>query len=156
MRVPRTASPVLVYQGFGFGLIALLSLFNNVLDLPRMLSGGEPGVARWRYGVLETAIILLIWAFAFSVTRRLLLRLRRLEGMLRLCAWCRKIGYRDQWMAIENYFAEGFQVRTTHGICPDCLKKVEEDTRKFYRRECESAANPASGTGESATPPLPA
>ena len=41
--------------------LELQASFNNVLDLPRMLSGGEPGVARWRYGVLETAIILLIW-----------------------------------------------------------------------------------------------
>lgn len=156
MRVPRAAARVLVFQGVGFGLIALLSVFNDVLDLPHLL-GGDAAVARWRYGVLETAVIFLIWGFAFSVTRRLLQRLHYLEGMLHVCAWCRKIGYRDQWMPLERYFSEGFQVDTTHGICPECLKKVEEDTKHFYRKECEAQAGPPRDAREKAQqPPLAA
>jgi hypothetical protein len=150
MKVPRSVSRVLVCQSAGFGLIALLSVYNHFFNLPNLLAGGGNEVSRWQDGVLETALILLIWAFAFSVTRRILLRLRYLEGMLRVCAWCRKIGREDKWMRLENYFAEGFDITTTHGICPDCLKKTEEDTKLFCRKECESrkfhpTEAPASG-----------
>jgi hypothetical protein len=143
MRVPTAASRVLISQSVGFGLIALLSVFNHLLDLPRLFAGNNVELSRWRYGILEVVIIFLIWAFAFSVTRRLLLRLHYLEGMLRMCAWCRKIGYKDQWITLEKYLIEGFHINTTHGICPDCLKKVEEDTKLFYRKECEAREQPA-------------
>jgi len=116
-----------------------------LLDLPHLFAGDDVEISRWRYGVLEVVIIFLIWAFAFSVTRRMLLRLRYLEGMLRICAWCRKIGYKNQWIALERYLAEGFHVDTTHGICPDCWKKVEEDTKLFYRKESESRTQPDRG-----------
>lgn len=137
-------------QSAGFGLIALLSLCNHFLDLSNFFAGSGTQIPTWTDGVLETGIILLVWAFAFSVTRRLLLRLRYLEGMLRVCAWCRKIGQGDKWMRLENYFSEGFDISTTHGICPDCLKKAEEDTKLFCRKECESrkgqaAEQPSSG-----------
>jgi hypothetical protein len=138
MRAPKAASRVLIFQTVGFGLVALLSVFNHLLDLPLLVAGDDVQISRWRYGVLEVVVILLIWAFAFLVTRRLLLRLHYLEGMLRMCAWCRKVGYKDQWITLERYLVEGFQVNTTHGICPDCLKKVEEDTKLFYRKENEA------------------
>ncbi len=38
-------------------------------------------------------------------------------------------------MPLEDYFARGFQVGTTHGICPECLKKAKEDTTRFFRRK---------------------
>ena len=84
---------------------------------------------------METILILLIWAFVHSLTRRLVARLHYLEGMLRVCAWCRKVGHGERWMELEQYFAEDFQIGTTHGVCPECLKKLEEDTKQFYRSE---------------------
>ena len=138
MKVPRSASLVLACQSAGFGLIVLLSLYNHFISLPNQLAAGGIRGPHWQDGALEAAAIFLIWAFAFSVTRRLLLRLKYLEGMLRVCAWCRKIGHEDKWMRLEDYFAEGFDISTTHGICPDCLKKAEEDTKLFYRKECEA------------------
>ena len=150
MKVTRSASRVLLCQSAGFGLIALLAICNHFLDLSNLFAGSSLQTSRWTDGVLETVIILLVWAFAFSVTRRLLLRLRYLEGMLRVCAWCRKIGQGEKWMRLEDYFSEGFDIRSTHGICPDCLKKAEEDTKLFFRKECESrkghvAEQPSSG-----------
>ena len=136
MKIIKGAGRVIVYECAGFGLILLLSGLNNLLGLPRLLVGGEGEVSRWRYGVMECVIILLIWAIVFSITRRLLRRLLDLEGMLRVCAWCRKFGQEDKWMRLEDYFAEGLQIDTTHAICPECLKKVEEDTQKFRRKEC--------------------
>ncbi len=133
MKVRKYGAWVLWYESVGFGLILLLAWFNRYLDLPHLLSGGEVQAFRWRDSLIETMLILLIWAFVFSLTKRLVERLRYLEGMLRVCAWCRKVGHGERWMRLEDYLAEGLQIGTTHGVCPECMKKIEEDTKHFYR-----------------------
>ncbi|WP_415908358.1 hypothetical protein [Oleiharenicola sp. Vm1] len=56
---------------------------------------------------------------------------RTLNGLLPLCAWCRKVredaGY---WSALENYVAAHTDATFTHGICPDC------EAKHFGGREC--------------------
>ncbi len=133
---------MLWYESIGFGLILLLAWFNRLVDLPHLLTGGSVTVSRWRDGLMETTLILLIWAFVFSLTKRLVERLHHLEGMLRVCAWCRKVGHGERWMRLEDFLAEGLQIDTTHGVCPECMKKLEEDTRRFYHAQAEAQALP--------------
>jgi PAS domain-containing protein len=48
-------------------------------------------------------------------------RIRSLEGLLPICATCKKI--RDDagtWRQVEEYFERQTGVEFTHGICPDC------------------------------------
>lgn len=48
----------------------------------------------------------------------------RLEGLLPICAYCKKIrDDRNQWQQIEKYVGERSETRFSHGICPDCLKR---------------------------------
>lgn len=138
MCVQKSGARVLWYEFFGFGLILLLSWINKIVDLPHLLVGGDLHASKWRDSAIETVLILLIWAFVHSLTRRLVARLHYLEGMLRVCAWCRKVGHGERWMRLEDYFAEDFQIGTTHGVCPECLKQLEEDTKRFYRSNAES------------------
>jgi hypothetical protein len=142
MHVQKSGSRVLWYECFGFGLILLLSWLNKVVDLPHLVIGGELHASRWRDSAIETVLILLIWAFVHSLTRRLVARLHYLEGMLRVCAWCRKVGHGQRWMRLEDYFAEDFNIGTTHGVCPECLKRLEEDTRRFYRSQADPKDHP--------------
>jgi hypothetical protein len=54
-------------------------------------------------------------------------------------------------MRLEDYFAEDLKIGTTHGVCPECLKKLEEDTRRFYRPQGlpkDSAGVPPGGEPE--------
>jgi len=133
MKVRKSPSRVLWYESLGFGLIVFLCWLNKVVDLPHLVVGGEAHASKWRDSFMETMLIVLIWAFVLSLTKRLVDRLHHLEGMLKICAWCRKVGHRDKWVRLEEYFAEDFRIGTTHGVCPECLKKLEEDTRRFYR-----------------------
>jgi hypothetical protein len=137
MYVQKSGSKVLWYECFGFGLILLLSWINKAVDLPHLLVGGDLHASKWRDSAMETVLILLIWAFVHSLTRRLVARLHYLEGMLRVCAWCRKVGQGERWMRLEEYFAKDFKIGTTHGVCPECLKRLEEDTRRFYRSQAD-------------------
>ena len=52
----------------------------------------------------------------------------QLSGLLPICASCKKIrddkGY---WTQIEAYIRDHSEAEFTHGICPDCAKKLYED-----------------------------
>jgi PAS domain S-box-containing protein len=56
-------------------------------------------------------------------------KIKTLSGLLPICAWCKKIhddkGY---WKKVETYVEEHSDASFTHGICPECLKKVSPDT----------------------------
>lgn len=51
---------------------------------------------------------------------------RRLSGLLPICAYCHSI--RDDshyWHRVEEYVSEHSEVTFSHGICPECRPKVE-------------------------------
>jgi YesN/AraC family two-component response regulator len=54
-----------------------------------------------------------------------LAKIKRLSGMLPICSSCKKIrddkGY---WQMIEAYISEHSEAEFTHGICPECMKKL--------------------------------
>jgi FixJ family two-component response regulator len=54
-----------------------------------------------------------------------LAKVKQLSGLLPMCASCKKIrddkGY---WNQIEAYISEHSQADFTHGICPECVKKL--------------------------------
>ena len=60
-----------------------------------------------------------------------LLRIKRLEGFLPICAQCKKIrqgstDLREQsdWVAIEKYIEERTDAEFTHGLCPQCAEAL--------------------------------
>ncbi|MCB2185439.1 MAG: transporter substrate-binding domain-containing protein [Deltaproteobacteria bacterium] len=60
--------------------------------------------------------------------------LKQLTGLLPICASCKKIrddqGY---WQQVEEYIEEHSEAQFSHGICPDCLKKLYPDIAKKLR-----------------------
>ncbi len=54
-----------------------------------------------------------------------LCKVKTLSGMLPICSSCKKIrddkGY---WNQIEFYIGEHSDAEFSHGICPDCMKKL--------------------------------
>ncbi|MFN7956635.1 MAG: response regulator, partial [bacterium] len=57
-----------------------------------------------------------------------LAKVRTLQGLLPVCAWCRKIrSDAHYWESFEAYLAEHTDATVTHGICPDCQKRMEAE-----------------------------
>ncbi|HWR89476.1 MAG TPA: PAS domain S-box protein [Dissulfurispiraceae bacterium] len=54
--------------------------------------------------------------------------IRTLKGLLPMCAWCKNIrddeGY---WRRVEDYIKKRTDASFTHGICPQCLKKLDPE-----------------------------
>jgi len=58
-------------------------------------------------------------------------RVKRLEGILPTCMYCKKIrDEQDRWVSIENYISQRTEASFSHGVCPACyddLVKPELD-----------------------------
>ena len=69
-----------------------------------------------------------------SELQQALSKIKTLSGLLPICAYCKKIrddeGY---WNQIESYITEHSKAEFSHGICPDCVKKMyPEYYKKIY------------------------
>jgi len=56
---------------------------------------------------------------------RALAQVKTLRGLLPICAHCKRI--RDDkgfWTKVESYLREHADVEFTHGLCPECIKKL--------------------------------
>jgi DNA-binding response OmpR family regulator len=52
-------------------------------------------------------------------------RVRTLEGILPMCAYCRRI--RDEkgaYASLEDFVSERTSAQFSHGVCPDCAKRL--------------------------------
>lgn len=49
---------------------------------------------------------------------------RQLEGLLPICAYCKKIKDEEkQWQHLESYISRRTEANFSHGVCPDCYQK---------------------------------
>jgi hypothetical protein len=100
-----------------------------------------PGpVDRWVFFTTRSIVIMTIWLIVFQSRRRaaaearerraLLAQheqeLKTLRGMIPICAWCKKIRTDSgSWKQIEQYIHEHSGADFTHGVCPECVSKLE-------------------------------
>jgi PAS domain S-box-containing protein len=57
-----------------------------------------------------------------------LANVKLLSGLLPICASCKRIrNDRGDWVQIEVYISKHSEARFTHGVCPDCGKKLYGD-----------------------------
>lgn len=58
-----------------------------------------------------------------------LARVKKLSGLLPMCAACRKIrDERDVWQNLESYIRTHTEADFSHGICPDCRRQLYPET----------------------------
>lgn len=129
MPARRHASQILAVEIVGFLAIIALSWANELYGLPSLIFGGGHRV-NWPESLLETAIITLVAVPVLLLTRRLVLRLHYLEEFLRVCSWCRKLNAGDEWIPVEEFFAQRFDTQTSHGMCPACLAEQKGKLRR--------------------------
>ena len=59
-----------------------------------------------------------------------LTKIKTLRGLIPICASCKKIrsdtGY---WQQLEEYLAEHSEADFTHGLCPECVKRIEMEVK---------------------------
>jgi hypothetical protein len=54
--------------------------------------------------------------------------IERLEGILPICSYCKKIrDSENNWHILEEYIEDRSKAEFSHGICPDCFRKYNPD-----------------------------
>jgi hypothetical protein len=85
-----------------------------------LLSNGLGIVAHWLFEYYRRKGYLNI-----DRAEKALAEVKTLRGFLPICSSCKKIrndqGY---WQAVEQYIKEHSEAEFTHGLCPDCFKKL--------------------------------
>jgi PAS domain S-box-containing protein len=70
--------------------------------------------------------------------QKALAKVKTLSGLLPICASCKKIrddkGY---WQQIETYIHDHSEADFSHGICPDCIKKLYPELYKHKKEDNE-------------------
>lgn len=141
--------PLGVAVGVLYILVVLISIWAHRKQLPVYMaiagtvltvigfyvspSGGE----LWKILTNRAISLIAIWLVTCLSTQRrtfyeekekALQEVKILSGFLPICASCKKIrddkGY---WNQIESYIRDHSEAEFSHGICPDCAKKLYPD-----------------------------
>lgn len=57
---------------------------------------------------------------------------KRLEAIMTVCSYCKKVKDNDEWVDMEHYIARTFKTLPSHTYCATCFaEKVEPELRRF-------------------------
>ncbi len=53
---------------------------------------------------------------------------RQLEGIIPICMYCKSIrDDKESWQQLETYISKHSEAMFSHGVCPECTKKMKQD-----------------------------
>jgi len=57
---------------------------------------------------------------------------KRLEAIMTVCSYCKKVKHKGDWTPMENYVAAEFKALPSHTFCPSCFaEKVEPEMKQL-------------------------
>jgi hypothetical protein len=108
-------------------IFVLLTISNELLDLPRYLFGDQPTSFSQRKGevIFEIVIYLIVLTASFYVfEKKIMAEIKILEGFIPICASCKNIRQDIDWKTLEEYISENSLAKFSHSICPECARKL--------------------------------
>jgi hypothetical protein len=121
MKKNSRLSKIGLYQNLGFLAILLICFLDDLLQLPGLIFSDHPMAFLHHRSTLDILLVLAVWFLVSRSTRGILARVQYLEEFMRMCAWCRRIHFKGEWMRLEEFMRQSFDTPTTHGICTECL-----------------------------------
>jgi len=119
-RSPHLPARIAVLEGLGFAAVVLVIWLDELLDLPHSLLGAPPTPLRLEEAILESVLVIALGTGVVSLSLKMYL-----QSFVSLCAWCRRVNAESRWISFEEFLAE-HRSTTSHGICPDCARRLEE------------------------------
>jgi len=114
----------LLWQSLGFLIIVVLTWSDALFDLAHAIFGLPHREEDLNRTMITTVVIVFLWMLSAYKVYRVVSRLSYLESFLHVCAWCRRIEYKDRWLSLEAHFTEKTGRSPSHGICPECSEKM--------------------------------
>jgi hypothetical protein len=130
-------------EAIGFGLlVAFISLDDEYL-IPKFVKGNFPFSQHAMAGVLDSLGVIFLFLLALYIQLKVLNKIKLLEGMLSVCANCKKIqDGKNHWSPIEEYIQKRSHADFSHTICPDCGVKLYGDLYLRAASQAEQDSNP--------------
>lgn len=152
MEVLQTTSPeprrvilrwqrALLWHGLAFLTIIALTWCEEAFYFFHQLFGQTPEQPDYADAAITTLIISLVWTVSGMAIYHLVVRLNYVERFLHVCAWCRRIDYDNRWMDLESYLAHKTVGVLSHGICPDCSRKMDVELSTLKSNDKRSKGN---------------
>ena len=124
----RNITRMIGVQIISFAALLVFIWVDDEFLIPKLISEKFPWPPKLIAGVLDSFWILAAAALALGLQVRLRHKVKILEGMLPICASCKKI--RDEqshWIQIEDYLNRHTHADFSHSICPDCGVRLYGD-----------------------------
>ena len=71
-------------------------------------------------------------------------QVRRLEDLVTFCAWTSRVRWKDQWVPIEQFLSERFDLNVSHGISEEAIATLRQSMKQ--EMEAKRAEDDASPT----------
>lgn len=102
----------------------VLAVLKEVTEIRNELNLAQQEIERRKRAEAEKEIVI-------KKLEATLLRVQRLEGILPICAGCKKIrveplipGGQPRWIPLEDYLHQETQVKFSHGLCAACIERL--------------------------------
>ena len=127
---------VLLYEALGFVGACSFIWIDEYFDLPTVLFNAPPSLFNWKEALFESGLVLILGLVTLKATSSLFTKMQQMERLLSSCCSCKKIRDDDgSWKQVESYIEEKAQIKFTHGICPDCAKRLYPDVKIYEEDE---------------------
>ncbi len=116
---------IITYEAIGFAGILFFLWLDEWIDITHLLFGEAPTPFNWKEALFESLLVGVLGLVTINQTIKMFRRMKYLEGILPVCSSCKKIRDENgQWHQIESYIHDKSSARFSHGICPECKKKL--------------------------------
>ena len=137
--ITDTLIPLGVAGGVPYILVISISLRSSRRRLPLYMAiagsvltvicfySSPAGGETWKVIFNRLLALFAIWTTTILGVQRenALHRVKILSGYLPTCASCKKIkDEQGAWIQMESYVANNSEAQFSHGVCPDCMKKL--------------------------------
>lgn len=116
---------IIIYELFLFLFAIAIIWFDEIVDMPSLILDAAPTPINWKEALFESAIIFISGTMIISMSTKLFKQMKYLEGVLPVCASCKKIrDSKGSWHHIEGYIRDRSDAEFSHGICPECADRL--------------------------------
>ncbi|MCX6996271.1 MAG: hypothetical protein NTV49_04110 [Kiritimatiellaeota bacterium] len=123
---PTALEHIAFWQFLGFVLLIGLLWADQSLDLSQIIFLQPQSSGSWLGACLITAGIIVIGFITIAHTY--VQQKKMLQGFIRVCSYCKKVKIENNaWEQIEKYVMEHSRAEFSHGICPDCYRRVTDE-----------------------------
>ncbi len=108
---------ILFFEILGLILIILTCWITELFDPPFSFS----------QVIIESYAVIIVGFFVVYWTRKMMMRIKYLEGFIVICASCKQVRVNERWVSLESIILSKSDAQFSHSVCPKCARELYPD-----------------------------